>query len=266
MSQRYEKSFSALKSQKSGAFIPFTVLGWPDKKTCLDVVKSFIENGAAGLELGLAFSDPVADGPVIQAAVHETLSSGFKVDDAFALLKEIRKFNQEIPIGILMYYNMLLKRGVERFFADLAACGADSVLIADLPADCADEVSGAAKKNGIDLVFIVSPMTTPERMDIIAAHAGAYIYIVSRLGTTGVEDRFDGGLKSTLALARSKTNLPLMVGFGVSTPEQARQMCQLGADGVITGSRIIQLVKENCGHLIEPALSTYLRSMTESVC
>src|SRR5262249_40524448 len=153
--------------------------------------KRMIDEGATALELGLAFSDPVADGPVIQRATNEVLEGGFTVDQAWALLSRVRKYNSNIPIGLLCYLNIVLARGAERFFEQAATCGVDSVLIADLPPDAADEVAPVAEAHGIALVFIVSPLTSDARLSKIASLSKAYLYVVSRLGITGVQETHD---------------------------------------------------------------------------
>jgi tryptophan synthase alpha chain len=265
MPDRYERSFKQLQNAGRKAFIPFTLLGWPDAGRSFEIIKTFIDAGASALELGLAFSDPVADGPVIQAAAFETINSGFTFNDALTLIKRVRQYNIDIPIGLLIYYNAVLAQGADKFFQKLNEAGVDSVLIADLPPESMAEVAADCGKNAINLVCIASPMTTEERFKKIAQHAGGYLYIVSRLGITGVEERYDKGLPDLLAMARKHSSLPLCVGFGISTPEQAREMINLGADGVITGSRIIQLIRENEGSPVAEVLLPYLQSMKGSV-
>lgn len=241
---RYANLFSRLGGDAGKAFIPFTILGWPDRETSLQMLKTMINSGAHALELGLAFSDPMADGVIIQEADKETLATGFKVNDALDLLKEIRRYNSEIPIGLLVYYNMVLARGIDRFFQEMSDAGVDGVLIADLPVETMQEVAEAAKANNIQLICIVSPLTTNERLQKINQYAGGFLYVVSRLGITGVEENFDTALQDLMSRLKANTDLPLCVGFGISRPEHAQQMFQAGADGVIIGSRIIQLVKE----------------------
>lgn len=265
MSDRYAKRFGKLESEGKKAFIPFTLLGWPDAETSLEIVRTMIDSGATALELGWAFSDPIADGPVIQAAAFETLASGFKVSDALELIKRIRQLDADIPIGLLVYYNMVLVQGVENFFKLASESGVDGVLIADLPADNSDEVSEAATKYGIDLIFIVSPLTTEDRLQLILKNAGGFIYGVSRLGITGTEERYDEHLSAMINRVRTQTKLPLCLGFGISTPEQARRMLDLGADGVITGSRVIEIVDAVRPDTPSHKLRTYLDSMVSEV-
>ena len=265
MTDRYARRFAQLKREKRRAFIPFTLLGWPDRQSSFSIVKAMIECGASSLELGLAFSDPVADGPIIQQAASETLASGFKVRDAFELIAEIRGLDREIPIGLLVYYNMVLAQGVEQFCQRAQKAGVDGILVADLPPEAASEVVPAARACDLSTLFIVSPLTTEDRLGKIREYAGAFVYAVSRLGITGTEARYDQALKAMIARVHATVSLPVCVGFGVSTPDQARAMFALGADGVITGSRILQLVREANGAEYDQRLRAFLESMSE-VC
>lgn len=262
--QRYSARFAELREKGQKGFIPFTLLGWPDWDTSLEIVQTMVAGGASALELGLPFSDPMADGPIIQQAATEALAHGFRVDDGLALIHEVRTQNSDIPIGLLVYYNMVLARGIERFFRDIANAGVDGVLIADLPPEVADEVADAARQFGVDLIFIVSPLTTAERLERILTHAGGFLYVVSRLGITGTEARYDDALSHLLNRLNEQTDLPKCVGFGISTPEQAQRMFALGADGVITGSRIIQLIEEHRRSDIGSALRSFMRDMVKT--
>jgi len=259
---RYAERFAATLNSGRRGFIPFTVLGYPDSEVCFQSIKLMIDAGATALELGIAFSDPVADGPIIQSAAFQTLDAGFGVSDGWALVKRVREYAPGIPIGILCYYNIVLARGVETFFKSAAEAGVDSVLIADLNPDAAQEILPACTKYGVAPVFIVSPLTDDARLKKIVEVSKAYIYVVSRLGITGTESRKDDQLGALLKRARTHTQLPLCVGFGVSTPSQASGMLTMGADGVITGSRIVELIQQ------DPSLKSlkeYLSEMVASV-
>lgn len=223
-----------------------------------------IDSGASALEIGIAFSDPVADGPIIQEAAFETIDSGFSLQNGFDLLKRVRQYNSDIPIGLLTYYNTVLSQGTSAFFAKAALCGVDSILIADLPAECADEIIPEATAEGINPIFIISPLTSDERLKKIADVASGYIYVVSRLGITGTEERYDDQLANLLLRARKHTKLPLCVGFGVSSPAQASKMVAMGADGVITGSKIVQIIREDESPDFA-ALKMYLAEMCAAV-
>jgi len=244
---RYSKRFAQLQKSGRKSFIPFTLLGWPDRQQSLEIVRSMIDSGVSALELGVAFSDPVADGPVIARAAFETLESGFKVCDALALLQEARKLDEDIPIGILIYYNVILAYGVQKFFADAKKAGVDGVLIADLPVENAGEVMPFARENDIELIFIVAPVTPFDRLDKIVTAGGGFIYFVSRLGVTGTDKIATGlsELKDLILEIKKRTQLPICAGFGVSNKDNARKLFEIGVDGVIVGSRIIEIVRDN---------------------
>ncbi|MEM0950986.1 MAG: tryptophan synthase subunit alpha [Cyanobacteria bacterium P01_H01_bin.74] len=239
---RYQKMFQAHQENGKQVFMPFTVLGWPNKTQSLAIIETMIASGASALELGLAFSDPMADGPIIQQASKTVIDNGFKVDDALELLQAVREKTDTLPIGVLVYFNMVLARGIPEFFKAMKAAGVDGILIADLPAELLNEVALAAQEEEICLICIVSPLTSPERLAKICTYASGFLYVVSRLGITGVEDTPDAQLSQLIKTVRQNTALPMLVGFGISTPERAQEMKAFGADGVIVGSRIIQVM------------------------
>ena len=237
MSNRYKE---ALAKKGSPLFIPFSVLGDPNRETSEAVIMTLVESGAHALELGLPFSDPPADGPTIQAADTRALEAGVTTDDCFSILASVRE-KTEIPIGLLVYYNLVLQRGIEKFYSDCAEAGVDSVLIADLPLEHSEEVTSAAKSAGVAPVMLVSELTSDDRLEKIAEVAEGYLYVVSYVGITGVEDAvLESKLQGLLTKIRSHTDLPLCVGFGINTPQQARAVVDAGADGVIVGSRIVK--------------------------
>jgi tryptophan synthase alpha chain len=261
---RYKQRFAELNKAQKRAFIPFTLLGWPDKTRCLQTIKCMIESGVTALELGIAFSDPVADGPVIAKAAFETLESGFKVADAFALLREARKLDDKIPIGILVYYNVILAYGLERFFKAAKESGVDGVLVADLPVESSSEVVPHAQANDVDLIFIVSPVTPFERLDQIVTVCGGFVYFVSRLGVTGT-DRIASGLSELRDLVeelKKRTDLPVCAGFGVSNPNNANMLFGIGMDGVIVGSKVVETIRDNDNFAAD--LKTFFAEMLDA--
>lgn len=231
-------------------FIPFTVLGDPDVETSAKIVETLIENGADALELGLPFSDPPADGPIIQAADVRALEGGITIDHCFDILKKIALSGpgpgpDPIPVGLLVYFNLVLQRGIDRFYQDCAGAGVSSVLIADLPLEHSDEVCVVAKKHSIVQVFMISELSTDERIAQVAAKAEGYIYVVSYTGVTGVQDAVMGDkVASLIERVRKHTDLPLVVGFGINTPEQVKAVAQAGADGIIVASRLVKEVPD----------------------
>ncbi len=232
----------ALKKKGKALFVPFIVLGDPDKKRSIEIIRLLVGNGADALELGFPFSDPPADGPVIQAADARALSAGIRIDHCFEMLQEIRAFT-DIPIGLLVYYNLILQRGVEKFYINCAESGVNSVLIADLPLEHAEEIVSIAKTHNIAPVFLVSEGTTKERLQKIVEIAEGYLYIVSYLGVTGIINAvYEESMAQVIERTRRLTKLPLFIGFGIHTPEQVRDAVTAGADGVIVGSAIIKKI------------------------
>lgn len=270
MVDRYARRFDELRKANKKAFMPFSLLGWPDRTTSFTMIKEMIDCGASALELGIAFSDPVADGPIIQRAAHETIMSGFSVKDAFDLLADVRKHDNFIPIGILVYFNTILANGVDLFFAHAKKSGVDGVLVADLPVENVDEVLPAAKAYGINLIFLVSPVTTPRRLDLILKQANGFLYLVSRLGVTGTGERSykkDMSLTELVAAIKAKTRVPVCAGFGISSRVDASQMFEIGVDGIISGSRVIQLATAATDHIIgsdTKNLQAYYKEMLDA--
>jgi tryptophan synthase alpha chain len=225
-------------------FITFTVLGDPDPKRSLKIVQTLIANGADALELGLPFSDPTADGPVIQAADVRALKAGTTVDDCFKIISTIRK-SSDIPVGLLVYFNLIFMRGIDRFYKDCKQSGVTSVLVADLPLEHFNEIAAAAKKYGIAPVFMVSERTTDDRLKKIIKVADGYLYLVSYVGITGATNSIlQSSVKTLIKRCRKYTKLPLFVGFGISTSAHVQAVINAGADGVIVGSRIVEEVPD----------------------
>jgi tryptophan synthase alpha chain len=237
----YKQVFSELNR---AAVIPFFVIGDPDYKTSLSIVKTAIDAGADILELGIPFSDPIADGPTIQKADIRSLNSGMTVKKALKFIKEVKK-HKDIPIGLLMYYNLIYQYGTEKFFRDFHAAGVNSVLVADLSIDDADEVVAPARIAGLDTVFMVTPNTQRERLKLITSKTTGFIYAVSLLGVTGSREKLSGSVKGLVSSIKKETNVPVCVGFGISKPDHAAKVAKAGADGVIIGSKIVSLIEDN---------------------
>jgi len=238
--------FENLK-EKGKAFVPFVVLGDPDFDTSFEVIKKLIDSGADALELGLNFSDPIADGSTIQEADLRAAEAGMDTNKDFELIKKIRAYNSEIPISLLIYYNLILQRGIEKFYVDAKAVGVDAVLAADCPVEEAEPLLKAAKKSGISQVFIVAPTTTNARLKKILSVASGYVYLVGLLGVTGARQDLQGTTLELIKRVKPLTNLPVFMGFGISSAGHVKQVLEAGADGVIVGSAIINLMKENLG-------------------
>jgi tryptophan synthase alpha chain len=261
----YKDVFSDLRSQGRAALIPFFVIGDPDYDTSLAVVKAAIDAGADVLELGIPFSDPIADGPTIQKADVRAMRSGMNTHKAREFIREI-KAHKDIPIGLLMYCNLIQQYGlrgmgvppmktragspchdssVERFFRDFRQAGVNSVLVADLTVDDADEIMGPAADAGLDTVFMVTPNTASDRIKRITTKATGFVYTVSLLGVTGSREALSNEVEGLIRRLKGLTDVPICVGFGVSKPEHARTIADAGADGVIIGSRLVAMIEGN---------------------
>jgi tryptophan synthase alpha chain len=202
------------------------------------------------LEIVMPFSDPVADGPVIQEAGARALSAGMTPDRLFELVREVRK-TTEIPLLIMTYANIVIQRGIPRFYQDAARAGADGVVIADVPAEEAGPFCDAARDAGVDPILFVSPTTSRERLDRILSLATGFIYLVAALGVTGVREGVAPETLACLRAVKKRTNLPVVPGFGISAPEHIRSYAQAGADGVIVGSAIVRIIGEFAGRPAE---------------
>ena len=259
----YKETFSLLDR---AALIPFFVIGDPDFETSLEIVKTAIDAGADILELGIPFSDPIADGPTIQKADIRAISSGITVEKALEFIRKTKEY-KDIPIGLLMYYNLIYQYGTEKFFRDFHAAGVNSVLIADLSIDDGDEIITPAVKAGLDTVFMVTPNTEPQRMKIIASRTTGFVYTVSVLGVTGSRDQLSDMIEGLIAKLKEITDVPICVGFGISKPEHAASVVQAGADGVIIGSKIVSLIENNLEdkNNMKLEISEFLKQVREAI-
>jgi len=247
-------------------FIGFTVAGDPDKETCIRAAMALIEGGTDILELGVPFSDPIADGPTIQKADERSLAAGTKMDTVFAIVREIRK-RSEVPIVFLTYYNTVYHRGIDRFYREAHEAGVDGILVADMPVEESEEVYKAALRHYIDPIFLITQTTSDERIKKITAKARGYLYLVAVLGVTGVRETVSDGALDLLKRVRKHTDVPLALGFGISTPAHAKTCAGAGADGVIVGSAIVEIVGKNQGKpgMMEQELREYVSMMKRAL-
>ncbi len=241
---RYAEMFQRLAQRNEAAFGAFLMLGDPDPLTSAAHLDACANGGADMIEVGIPFSDPIADGPVIQAASVRALAAGARVDDAFARIAELRAKHPAIPIGILTYANLLMARGEARFMADAKAAGTDSILIADVPSLEAEPYAKWAKEADLDLVMIAATNTAPDKLATIARLSSGYTYCVARAGVTGVRDALELDHASLFAGLAEAGAPPPVLGFGISTPEHVRAAVVSGVAGVISGSAIVRLVTE----------------------
>lgn len=237
----YAQLFSELNR---AALIPFFVIGDPDFETSFEIVKAAIDAGADVLELGIPFSDPIADGPTIQKADIRALNSGMNLSNALDFIGKVKAY-KDIPIGLLMYYNLVYQYDIQKFFNDFHKAGVNSVLVADLSINDADEIVGPAKSAGLDTVFMVTPNTKFEQMKLIASRTTGFVYTVSVLGVTGSRENLSGDVTGLINKLKKATDVPICVGFGISKPEHAANIAAAGADGVIIGSKIVSLIEQN---------------------
>jgi tryptophan synthase alpha chain len=242
------KTYKELFEQiKRPALIPFFVIGDPDFDTSLEIVKTAIDAGADILELGIPFSDPIADGPTIQKADVRALNNGMTTAKALEFIRQIKRY-RDIPVGLLLYYNLVYHYGTEKFFVDFYKAGVNSILIADLSVDDADEIVPSQRKAGLDTVFMVTPNTNEQRIRQIASKTTGFIYTVSVLGVTGTRDTVSDSVGGLVKKLKKLTKIPVCVGFGISKPEHAAAVAGAGADGIIIGSKIVQIIEDNLGN------------------
>ena len=240
---RYDEMFDRLRGRGEGAFGGFLMLGDPDPATSLLLLDAMVAGGADMIEVGIPFSDPIADGPVIQAAAVRALDVGVTPAVCFELLTAFRARHPRIPVGLLTYANLVLARGREGFYRRCAAAGVDSVLVADVPAAEAEPFAGAARDHGVDPVLIAAANTPPETLKRIADLSRGYVYCVSRAGVTGADRAMDAGHERLFEALAAAGAPPAVLGFGVSSPEHVRTALKAGAAGVISGSAIVRLVE-----------------------
>ncbi|BAW32194.1 MAG TPA: tryptophan synthase subunit alpha [Methanothermobacter sp.] len=240
----YNEMFNDLKEKKEAAFMPFIVVGDPDFETSLEIAKTLINNGADALEIGFPFSDPIADGATVQEADIRALENGITIDKCFKFLKKLRKFTS-IPLGLLVYYNLVYQRSIKKFYQDAMKAGVNSILIADLPPEEAGEALKASKEYNIDQIFIIAPTTSNKRLKMISKHASGFHYLVSVMGVTGARKEIKKSTLSFIKRIKENGKLPAMVGFGISKPSHIKEITMAGADGAIVGSAIIDIIAKN---------------------
>ncbi|MDK2986314.1 MAG: tryptophan synthase alpha chain [Clostridia bacterium] len=240
---RIDAVFNDLRKSQGKAVIPYVTCGYPSLDFTKELISVLAEAGADLIEIGVPYSDPVADGPTIQKASARALTAGITLDKIFRLVEEVRGKCQ-VPLIMMTYYNPIYVTGVENFIKKAAAAGVDGLIIPDLPVEEAGHLSEVAERSGLRTIFLVAPTSTSERIEKIAGISRGFIYCVSVTGVTGARKEVSEGLEDFLKRIRLSTELPLAVGFGISGPETARQAAEY-ADGVIVGSALIQKIEEN---------------------
>ena len=243
------------------AFIPFITCGDPDVETTKKVVRAAVDNGADLIELGIPFSDPTAEGPVIQGANERALASGTTTDTIFEMVKDLRK-DIRVPMIFMTYANVVFSYGSDRFCKNASDCGINGILLCDVPFEEKDDFLPSCDKYGLDLISMIAP-TSGDRIAMIAKEAKGFIYIVSSLGVTGVRKEITTDVGSIVKVIRENTKIPCAVGFGISQPEQARRMAA-ASDGAIVGSAIIKII-EKYGKDSPEHVGRYVREMKDAI-
>ena len=243
------------------AFIPFITCGDPDLETTGAAIRAMEANGADLIELGIPFSDPTAEGPVIQGANLRALQGGVTTDKIFDFVRALRK-DVEIPFVFMTYANVVFSYGADKFISTCAEIGVDGLILPDLPYEEKDEFLPVCRKYGVDLISMIAP-TSADRIAMIAKEAEGFLYIVSSLGVTGTRSEIKTDLASIVEVVRANTKMPCAIGFGISTPEQAHKMAAI-ADGAIVGSAIIKLL-EQYGKDAPEKIGTYVKSMKDAL-
>lgn len=255
---RIEKKFAQLRSENKKAFIPYIMAGDPSLQRTKELVGTLEDCGADIIELGVPFSDPLADGPTIQKAAQRALAQGVTLKSVIRLVRELRKGTQ-IPIVLMTYYNLVYKYGEERFVKDACSAGVDGIIVPDLPPDEAQDLIRHSGTTGFDTIFLLAPTSTDERIRIVSASSRGFTYYVSITGITGARLSLDPAVRSHIARIRRASGSPVAVGFGISTPEEASLVSRF-ADGVIVGSAIVKRIGDR-----EKSLRDYLLSLRKAI-
>ncbi len=245
MTTRYQSQFAKLAEQNQGAFVPFVTLGDPNRELSLQIIDALVAAGADALELGMPFSDPVADGPTIQDSATRALEAGATPVTCFEMLAEIRTRYPDLPIGLLLYANLVYSNGIQDFYDKCATAGVDSVLVADVPVEESAPYRAAADKAGIDAIFIAPPNGDEATLKQVAKLGRGYTYLLSRAGVTGTEAKAGKPVDHMLASLKANNAPPALLGFGISQPAQVKEAISAGAAGAISGSAVVNIIAEN---------------------
>lgn len=243
--ERYDNAFAELKARKEGAFVPFVTLGDPGPEQSLKIIDTLIAAGADALELGIPFSDPLADGPTIQNATLRAFAAGVTPTQCFEMLAAIRQKHPTIPIGLLMYANLVFSKGIDNFYAECARVGVDSVLVADVPVEESAPFRQAAMRHNVAPIFICPPNADDELLRQIASYGRGYTYLLSRAGVTGAENKAALPLHHLVEKLAEYNAAPALQGFGISSPDQVTAAIDANAAGAISGSAIVKIIERN---------------------
>jgi len=250
-SKRIERAFTAARQNGRIAFVPYVVAGFPDRDSSTDIALAALDAGADLIEIGLPYSDPLADGVTLQRASTAALAGGQALDDSFALVERVASQRPDKPVLVMGYVNQFMgPRGSDAVAMRLADAGASGAIVADLTPDESQPLEEAFQRVGLALVFLVAPTSPPDRIEMIAARSGGFVYCVSLTGVTGARRQAPGNIANLVARVKRASTLPVGVGFGVSKPQHVRAVARTGADGVIVGSALVDALGQD-GHDIE---------------
>ncbi|MEQ8467249.1 tryptophan synthase subunit alpha [Coleofasciculus sp. E1-EBD-02] len=261
---KISQCFETLRQRSECAFIPFITAGDPDLVTTAQALRVLDKSGADIIELGVPYSDPLADGPTIQAAATRALKRGVRLDDVLAIAQEVTP-DLSAPIILFTYYNPILNRGIEVFLKQIAAAGIAGLVVPDLPLEEAESLIQPATEIGIEVVLLVAPTSRKARIDAIAKKSQGFIYLVSVTGVTGIRSQVASSVPDLLEEMRAVTDKPIGVGFGISQPEQARQVKQWGADAVIVGSAFVKRLAEGTPTEGLKAIEEFCQSLKSAI-
>jgi tryptophan synthase alpha chain len=263
---RIKNTFSRLKKKGEKALIPYLMAGDPDIATTKELIVALERAGCDMIELGVPFSDPLADGPVIQKAAIRSLEHHTSIADVLQLVSEVRR-ESKIPLIIMTYYNLIFHYGEERFVQDASIAGLDGIILPDLPPEEAGTLMPLAKKAGLDTIFLLAPTSTDERRKVVVKASQGFIYYVSLTGVTGASlGPQQEAIRESVAKIKLLTDKPVSVGFGIATPDQAAQVASWGADGVIVGSALVKVVEQHAGSPeLVPKVAAFAQELKQGV-
>jgi tryptophan synthase alpha chain len=261
---RITETFTRLKSEKRTALMPYITIGYPTKEATLTLVPALVESGADLLELGIPFSDPLADGATVQAATERALVNGVTLRYCLDTSRQLREAGIQVPFSFMGYYNPIYQMGIERFAEDAQAAGVDAVIVPDLPPEEAVALDRALAARDIDYIYLLAPTSDSARISLVAERARGYIYLVSLTGVTGARTELPAELPAFIARVREATagRIPLAVGFGIGSPDTARQVGAL-ADGVIVGSALVKRIADPA--TMESEARSFIKALAESL-
>ena len=259
---KIKNKFLKLKKKNERALIAYIMAGFPNEKTTMSAVKGLVKGGADIIEIGYPFSDPIADGPVIQNASTVSLNYGTKLDNFFQIIKKIRK-ETDIPLVLMTYTNILYKKGFDKFMQKAKSVGIDGFILPDMAIEESKDYLAAARKNNLDTIFLISPNTNTERVKKILKATSGFLYLVSIFGTTGMQTKIQkytiDAVKKTKKIVNKR--IPIGIGFGVNTPNDARKFMSLGVDAIIVGSAFLRLIERTPASKIESKIAAFTKSL-----